>query len=317
MPPATHSDDSAAPIVHRTAWHEIGMGDYKARICVRQWLPASETGPILIAIHKLTGSGLDFEFIGERLAAAGWQVICPDLPGHGDSTQFNVQEAYSTGNMSRALATVFNIYARGGQSVSLLGTSWSGAAILLFLAAFRLPVRALIVNDIAFEYDPFLDHYNKSHRENWSRRFGSIEEARQVLMERSAGVFRQHDGDRIDPEVLRRNLDAQIARTPEGAYRFNYDANFVQPGRVLPNHYPNFTRVMASIRTNSILLMFGENSPFKNTATVQRLRRDDRRIEYVEIPGAGHSPRLLTEGEADIVRDFLQRQRAARQVSAP
>ena len=292
------------------------MGSHKAQVCVRQWLPASESGPVLIAIHKLTGSGMDFEFIGERLAAAGWQVVCPDLPGHGDSTQFNEQEAYSTGNMSRALATLFNIYARRGPSVSFLGTSWSGAAILLFLAAFRLPVRALIVNDIAFEYDPFLDAYNKSHRENWARRFASIEEARQTLIERSAGIFRQRDDGCIDPEVLRRNLDAQIVRTPEGTYRFNYDANFVQPGRVLPNHYPNFIRVMASIRTNAILLMFGENSPFKNTATVQRLRRDDRRIEYVEIPGAGHSPRLLSENEVDIVRNFLQRQRTARQASA-
>jgi len=317
MPPSTHSDESAAPIVYRTVKHDVVMGGYKAQICVRQWLPANETGPVLIAIHKLTGSGLDFEFMGERLAAAGWQVICPDLPGHGDSTQFNEQDAYSTGNMSRALAFLFGIYARRGQSVSLLGTSWSGAAILLFLAAFQLQVRALIVNDIAFEYDPFLDEYNKSHRENWSRRFGSIEEARQILIERSTGVFRQHDGDRIDPEILRRNLDAQIVLTPEGTYRFNYDANFVQPGRVLPNHYPNFIRVMAAIRTNSILLMFGENSPFKNTGTVQRLRRDDRRIEYVEIPGAGHSPRLLSEGEVHIVREFLQRQRAARQVSAP
>ena len=94
----------------------------------------------------MTGGGFDFDYLAERLAVAGWQVICPDLPGHGRSTQFNESDAYSTGNMSRVLAALFRAYARRNLPLSVLGTSWGGAAMLLFLAAYRLPVDALIVN---------------------------------------------------------------------------------------------------------------------------------------------------------------------------
>ncbi len=312
MPLSPRTDDSAAPIIRRTAWHDIVMGEYTARLCVRQWLPPDETGPILIAIHGLTGNGRDFEFLAERLASAGWQIICPDLPGHGHSTQFNESEAYSTGNMSRALSTLFSIYARGSEPVSVLGASWGGAATLLFLAAFRLRVRALIVDDIAFEYDPYLDRYTHFLRKEWTLRFGSLEEARRQLMARNHVLFRQRDGHRIDPKVMQRNLNAHIARTAAGKFRFNYDPNFMQPGRLVPETYPNYISVMAALRTDRIMLMFGEHSPFRTSETVQRLRRDDRRVEYVEIPYAGHAPRLMTESEVEIVREFLERRSPAR-----
>jgi len=311
MPLSPRRADPGSPFIHRTAGHDVVMGPHKGRLFVRQWLPKSGTGPILIAIHGLTGSGMDFEFMAQRLAGVGWQVICPDLPGHGRSTHFKNSEAYATGHMSRALATLSGIYARGSEPVSVLGASWGGAAILLFLAAYRLRVRALIVNDIAFEYDPYLDRYTRFLRKEWDRRFSSLEEARRQLMARNHVLFRQRDNDRIDPNVMRRHLNAHIGRTFAGKYRFNYDRAFMRRGRIVPGSYPDYRTVMASLRADRIMLMFGEHSPFRDSATVQSLRRDDRRVEYVEIPGAGHAPRLMTEGEVAIVREFLER-RAAR-----
>jgi pimeloyl-ACP methyl ester carboxylesterase len=311
------SDDLALPIVHRTDWHDVVTGDYKARVCVRRWLPPTGSGPILIAIHKVTGGGFDFEYLAERLAAGGWQVICPDLPGHGRSTQFNESEAYSTGNMSRVLAALFRIYARRDRPMSILGASWGGAAMLMFLAAYRLPVDALIVNDIAFDYDPYLERYQDRLREEWERRFTSMDEAREQLLVRNRELFQQQDEHRIDPGILRRNLDDHIVQTETGEFRYNFDREFMQRSRLVSGAYPNFTQIMKAIVAKRILLMFGEHSPFRNSATVQRLRNDDRRVEFVEIPEAGHVPHLLNEHEFGIVREFLERDRADRSAGVP
>ena len=310
------SDDLAFPVVRRIDWHDVVMGNYKARVCVRRWLPSSGTGPVLIAIHKVTGGGFDFEYLAERLAAGGWHVICPDLPGHGRSTQFNEPEAYSTGNMSRVLAALFRIYARRDRPMSILGASWGGAAMLMLLAAYRLPVNALIVNDIAFDYDPYLERYQDRLRAEWERRFASMDEAREQLLVRNRELFRQNDANRIDPKILKRNLDEHIVPTETGAFRYNFDREFMQRSRLDPGAYPNFTQIMRAIQAKRILLMFGEHSPFRDSATVQRLRKDDRRVEFVEIPEAGHVPHLLNDHEFGIVREFLERERSDRSAAA-
>jgi pimeloyl-ACP methyl ester carboxylesterase len=311
------SGDLAQGVACRIEWHDVAMGDYKARVCVRRWLPPTGAGPTLIAIHKVTGGGFDFDYLAARLAARGWQVICPDLPGHGRSTQFDQSEAYSTGNMSRALAALFRIYAHRNMAMSILGASWGGAAMLLFLAAYRLRVDALIVNDIAFEYDPHLERYQDRLREEWTRRFPSVEEAREQLLARNRELFQQHDAHRIEPDILQRNLDEHIVQTGTGEYRYNFDREFMQRSRLDSSAYPNFTQIMRAIQANRILLMFGAHSPFRNSATVQRLRSDDRRVEYVEISEAGHVPHLLNEHEFGIVREFLERGRPGRTAGTP
>ena len=315
MPLSPRRADPAAPFIYRTTYHDVVMGDYKGRLYVRRWLPRTETGPVLIAVHKLTGSSADFAFLAERLAAAGWQVICPDLPGHGRSTQFKDSEAYATGNLSRALDTVFSIYARDAEPVSLLGASWGGASLLFFLAAFQRKIRALIVNDIAFEYDPYLDRYNTYLRSEWPRRYASLRDARQQLVARNHVLFRQRDNHRIDSEILRRYLDSHIGQTAAGKYRFNYDVTIMKPGRIVPETYPDYIEIVKLIQAERIMLMFGEHSLFRKTETVQRLRREDPRVEYVEISDAGHTPRLLTEREVGIVREFLERPSAVRRTS--
>ena len=61
------------------------------------------SGELLLFLHGFTGSGSDWRFIGEELAARR-QVIAPDLRGHGRSTTPS-SSATSTGWATSSPAT--------------------------------------------------------------------------------------------------------------------------------------------------------------------------------------------------------------------
>src|SRR4051794_35488211 len=48
----------------------------------------------VICVHGLTRQGRDFDFIAERLAADGCEVICPDVVGRGLSGRLADPTAY-------------------------------------------------------------------------------------------------------------------------------------------------------------------------------------------------------------------------------
>jgi pimeloyl-ACP methyl ester carboxylesterase len=57
------------------------------RLATRTWPPARAglRAPTALLIHGITGSSGTWWRVGPALAAAGWNVIAIDLPGHGDS----------------------------------------------------------------------------------------------------------------------------------------------------------------------------------------------------------------------------------------
>src|SRR3712207_9512072 len=48
-----------------------------------EWGP--ETGAPVLCVHGLTRNGRDFDALAAALAAEGRRVLCPDLPGRGES----------------------------------------------------------------------------------------------------------------------------------------------------------------------------------------------------------------------------------------
>ncbi len=60
------------------------------RLALRRWSPADADRagrPSVLLLHGSPGSGSNFERMGPLLAAAGYDVIAPDLPGFGGSTE--------------------------------------------------------------------------------------------------------------------------------------------------------------------------------------------------------------------------------------
>ncbi|MFI6093221.1 alpha/beta fold hydrolase [Streptomyces sp. NPDC051218] len=113
------------------------------------WGEASS--PPLVLLHGGGQTRHAWSRTGPRLAALGWQVIAPDLRGHGAS-QWSADGDYDLGLFAqdvRALASEL------GRPPVLIGASLGGLSSLLAAGeAPRAAIRALVLVDIAHRPDP-------------------------------------------------------------------------------------------------------------------------------------------------------------------
>ena len=105
---------------------------------------AGEGTPLLI-LHGWGGSFLSWEKVQRRLAASGYYVICPDLPGFGKSA--DPPTPWDVGDYSGFLADFVGKIGLDG--FSLLGHSLGGGLATRFVAEHPGRVKALVLCDAA------------------------------------------------------------------------------------------------------------------------------------------------------------------------
>ncbi|MGQ9907727.1 MAG: 2-succinyl-6-hydroxy-2,4-cyclohexadiene-1-carboxylate synthase [Candidatus Flexifilum sp.] len=101
------------------------------------------SGPAIVLLHGFTGSSASWEAVSERLADAGWRVIAPDLPGHGETAGSWDAQRY---RIERTAADLIAL--TGGLGVAqfaLLGYSMGGRLALYTALTYPEHVRALIL----------------------------------------------------------------------------------------------------------------------------------------------------------------------------
>jgi len=108
----------------------------------------------------------------------------------------------------------------------------------------------------------------------------------------------------IDPALLHRYLASQLA---ERDGRFVIASNPFKEGlsRRLQLGYPDLQAALSNIDAERILLLYGSESPYRDSATQRRLMQALPNVRSAEIPDAGHVPRLLTPDEWNLLADFL------------
>ena len=106
-------------------------------------IEAGEGGRPLLLVHGFTGAKEDFADHLEPLAAAGWHVVAPDLPGHGsshpDGAEFGF-DAYA----GVVLAVADDL---GWDRFALLGHSMGGVVVQHLVLAEPDRVEALVLMD--------------------------------------------------------------------------------------------------------------------------------------------------------------------------
>lgn len=102
------------------------------------------SAPTVVCVHGLTRNSHDFDSLAEALSDR-FHVICPDLPGRGDSDWLPDGLAYQPPTYVVALA---HLLAQINEPVAWVGTSLGGICGMLLAAAQNTPITRLILNDI-------------------------------------------------------------------------------------------------------------------------------------------------------------------------
>lgn len=121
-----------------TGWH---------RLVWREWGPAD--GRPILCVHYLTGNGRFFDWLARDLAADGYRVICPDMPGRGASDFLRNPEDYNLRQYINDIAVLL-----GALGITEPGTlGWIGASMggfigMMVAGMHNTPLRKLALIDV-------------------------------------------------------------------------------------------------------------------------------------------------------------------------
>src|SRR5215212_6142735 len=102
---------------------------------------------VLICVHGLARNGRDFDFLAEALADR-YRVICPDMPGRGQSDWLESKSDYGYPQyMADMTALIARVTDGAEQKITWLGTSMGALLGILMAATPRNAIATLVLND--------------------------------------------------------------------------------------------------------------------------------------------------------------------------
>lgn len=264
------------------------------RIAYLEW-GARDNPRVLICVHGLTRSARDFEVLARALADR-YRVVCPDLPGRGDSDWLRAPMEYQ---LPVYIGDVVTLIARlDVETVDWVGTSLGGLIGMALAALPESPVKKLVLNDVGAVLGA-----------SSLQRIGAYLQERPQLPTLEAAEAHVRSvyapfGAHTDAE-WRMLTTSVVRRAPDGSWRLHYDPALAVPftAQALEADV-ELWNVYDAIRCPTLVLR-GEQSDLLTRTTARAMSARGPRARFVEFAGVGHAPTLLHEDQIRVVRDFL------------
>jgi len=258
-----------------------------------EWGPLS--GDPVLCVHGLTRTGRDFDTLAQALGGQGRRVICPDMPGRGDSGWLPDGSLYAVPTYVAACAQML---AALGRPFDWVGTSMGGLIGMGLAATPGTAPRRMVLNDVG----PFVPA-------------GALRRIATYLsldlsfpdMAAWAGHVRKAYapfGPLTDEQW--RHLAATSGR-------------FTAQGRVVPHYDPAIRAPFAESAAADIalwemwdalsgpmLVLRGETSDILPADAAARMAEKPG-VTLRTIAGVGHAPALMDDAQVGMVAGFLAR----------
>lgn len=284
---------------HRLAWWQWG---------------APDAAHAVVCVHGLSRQGRDFDVLARALvgrAPDGLRVICPDMPGRGESDwladPMHYQLPLYAADMLALIAHLNS--ARSIGTLDWVGTSMGGLIGMLVCGqpAPGLPVavRRLVLNDIGPAIEWAAIERIASYL-GQAGHFDDVEAAADALLAISSGFGRHTEAEWL---ALTRPMLRPVSSDPASRLRLHYDPAIAVPFRQAT---PDSTaqgeaalwHLYDCIEARTLVLR-GRDSDLLGVATARAMTTRGPRARLVEFDDVGHAPTLVAAGQVDCVADFV------------
>jgi pimeloyl-ACP methyl ester carboxylesterase len=248
--------------------------------------------PSVVCVHGLSRNGRDFDALAEALADR-YHVICPDLPGRGQSEWLAEAALYQPLSYVAALS---HLLAHIGRPVRWVGTSLGGICGMMLAAAPGAPIERMVLNDIG----PFLP---KAALARIAAYVGHIPEfddldALQAHLRRVHATF----GQLSDAQWahLARHSSRALA---DGRLSLHYDPAMTVPLLATPPADADIWFLWEAI-TAPMLTIRGAESDLLLPETFARM---GAKSTLYTVMDTGHAPALMDAPTIAVIAGFLDR----------
>lgn len=194
------------------------------KMAVRIWQPDSVRATVF-CIHGYWGNGADFSVLAKALAANGFKVVAPDLPGRGQSGYFKHRDQYSHAAMVQFLGHLVRYREK---NVIIVASGWGALLSLSFLAVAKVQVERIVFCDAFFSSDAMSHLDRLSHLQRLGRHYDSLSDIEAILGQLTPQFLEL-------PKEIRTSFIAQRFIQSHDGFRLHVDPNlFVDGETVLP-----------------------------------------------------------------------------------
>jgi len=250
---------------------------------------------VLVCVHGLTRCARDFDFLAGELCGH-YRVVCPDVPGRGDSDWLKNPMDYVAPTYVNAMVAL--IARLGVDSVHWVGTSMGGLIGMTLASLPQTPVTRLVLNDVgpiitAVSLERIGTYVGKAPS------FPSIEAAEQYVRAVSAPFGPHSDAQ------WRFLTEHVVRRDTAGGFRMHYDPAIAVPFNAEKERKDiDLWKVYEAVICPTLLLR-GEHSDLLTRETAAQMGERGPRPRLAEMPGVGHAPTLMHAEQIAVVREFL------------
>lgn len=262
-------------------------------VAYREWgHPASSR--TLVCAHGLTRNGRDFDALSATLADR-FRILCPDMPGRGDSEWLKDPSDYVFPTYLTAVTAV--LAHADVKETAWLGTSMGGLLGMIVAAQPGTPIKRLVINDIGpviepaalqriagyVGLDPVFDSFQalEAHVREISAPFGALSDAQWAAL-----------------------AESTARQMPDGRWRLKYDPGIAVPFRSAPSGGGDLWAIWDAIPCPTLLTR-GAESDLLSVQTAASMRARGPKPKFVEFPGVGHAPMFLSAEQMAPVVAFL------------
>jgi len=257
--------------------------------------PANER--VLMCVHALSRCARDFDALAAALVDR-YRVVCPDLPGRGESEWLKNPAEYVGPTYVNDMITL--IARLGVETLHWVGTSLGALVGMAITSLEQSPITRLVVNDAG----PVIAATSIQRIRGYLGKapvFDGLVQAEQYIRSVSA-PFGPHTDD--EWHFLTEHV---VRRQPDGTYRVHYDPAIAVPFASMDTGADiESWQIWDAIRRPTLLLR-GVESDLLTRETAIGMSQRGPRAELVEFPGVGHAPTLLHADQIAVVREFLIR----------
>ena len=256
---------------------------------------------VVICVHGLTRNCRDFDALAQALSPR-CRVVCPDIPGRGQSEWLAHKEDYGYPvYLSAMAALVARITATsrapgGATRVDWVGTSLGGLIGMLLAAQPNSPIARLVLNDVG----PFIP---KASLERIAAYVGKIPRCKSIdELEAYVRQVSATFGPLTDAQWRDLTVHGAIQHA-DGTWGMVYDPG-IGAAFQGPQQDVNLWPVYDAVKCPTLLLR-GAQSDLLLAETAQEMSRRGPRPRLIEFAGVGHAPMLMAEEQMLPVLEFL------------
>lgn len=258
------------------------------------WEWGAPSKPVVLCVHGLTRNGRDFEALAEDLSR-DFRVLAPDMPGRGESGTLP-PEHYSNGVYAQDILLMLEALHVG--AVHWVGTSMGGILGMMVAAGKPELVKSLVLNDVGSFIPKAALERIKAYA-GTPPDFATRGEAEAALRARCAPYG-------IPSEEWWQHLFAHSIREKAGGFTLTYDPAIVA-GLIGAEVADMDLGPLWKLVTCPTLVLRGAQSDLLLESTARDMQASRAGVRYLEVPGAGHAPGLMTAQEIATVRQFIER----------